>query len=314
MRWPFHDKMKLPFKWMIRRALPEKSIVLDRRRIYILPTKQGMLFALILFLMLTGSINYSLSLGFVLTFLLVSMALVSMFQAYANLENLKLEPGKVSAVFAGESAHFSVHIETGGKNRHSIGLLAGGRETFLDMEKGKTAVAEFSMPTVRRGWLLPGRFTIFTLYPLGLFRAWSYAELTMPCLVYPRPSESAPPRHVSESAAGGVPFPGYEDFAGLRSYRPGDSPRHVAWKNFARGRGLQVKEFDELKGGGELWLEWARLEGGVEARLSQLARMVLDAHAGGRRFGLRLPGKTVPVGMGEQQMLRTLEALALFET
>ncbi len=305
--------MKPPFKWMVRRAPPEKSVVLDQRRIYILPTRQGMLFALILFLMLTGSINYGLSLGFALTFLLASMFLVSIFHAFANLAQLKLDAGKAAPVFAGEDAHFRVHIESGEKGRYSIGLFAGGRETFIDVEKGRAGVAEFSLPAKKRGLLNPGRFTLFTLYPLGLFRAWSYVELTMNCLVYPSPSAPFPYPSGSDSNIGGTPFPGHDDFSGLRAYRPGDSPSHIAWKSLARGRGLQVKEFDELKGAGGLWLEWSSLEGDVEARLSKLAGMALDAHSEGRCFGLRLPGKTVPVGSGEAQKLRVLEALALFE-
>lgn len=313
MKWPSHEKMKFPFKWMVLRAPPEKSVVLDRRRIYILPTKQGMLFALILFLMLTGSINYGLSLGFALTFLLAGMSLVSIFHAFANLEQLRIEPGKVAPVFAGEPARFSVHLENGARVRHDIGLRAGGTESFHDVGTGKAAVAEFTLPTTKRGLLAPGRFTLFTLYPLGLFRAWAYAELTMPCLVYPSPAVPFAHSPESDSNTGATPYPGYEDFSGLRVYRPGDSPRHIAWKSFARGRELQVKEFDEFRGGGALWLDWGSLDGDVETRLSKLVRMALDAHSAGRRFGLRLPRQTIPLGIGEQHKLRVLEALALFE-
>ena len=52
---------------------------------------------------------------------------------------------------------------------------------------------------------------------------------------------------------------------------------------------------------------------GVEERLSQLARWVLDAHAAGLAYGLRLPGATMELAAGEAQRDRCLEALALFE-
>ena len=57
------------------RAAPERGpVFLSQRRVYILPTRQGALFGAALLLMLIGSINYQLSLGFILTFLLAGMA------------------------------------------------------------------------------------------------------------------------------------------------------------------------------------------------------------------------------------------------
>ena len=45
---------------------PRQSIVLGRRRIYILPTRQGLGFAVLLVAMLLGSANYDNGLGYVL--------------------------------------------------------------------------------------------------------------------------------------------------------------------------------------------------------------------------------------------------------
>ena len=299
---------------MVRRTPVERFAVLDGKRIYILPTKQGMLFALMLFLMLTGSINYDLSLGFALTFLLSGLYLVSIYHAFANLAGLRLEPGKLSPVFAGEAAIFKMNVAAGEKARQGIGFLARGNESFRDVAKGKDAVGEFIFMTKRRGWLRPGRFTVFTLYPLGLFRAWSYVELDMPCLVYPRPASDFPGRRGGDSEKGPIAISSHDDFSGLRAYRPGDSFKHVAWKNFSTGRPLQVKEFEETKGEESLWLDYGSIQGDVEERLSKLVAMTLDAHKGGVRFGLRLPDKTIQPGMGVLQKLQVLEALALFET
>ncbi|NNM83185.1 MAG: DUF58 domain-containing protein [Burkholderiales bacterium] len=301
--------MKLPFRWMARRSPPEKFAVLDQRRVYILPTKSGMFFALILFLMLTGSINYSLSLGFALTFLLTAMALVSIYHTYGNLVNLRLEAGRVLPVHAGEKAVFGVYLDGSGKARKNLCLLGPEGECCIDVgETGKEA-AEWSITTKKRGLLSAGRFTIQTTYPLGLFRAWSYAELTMTCIVYPKPADSVEYRYGRDAGKGGRPVSGQDDFAGLRAYRPGDSPRHVAWKSLARGGDLQIKEFEAPQGGEAVWLDWNELEGGVEERLSKLARMALDAKGS---CGLRLPGKTIAQGSGETHRMRMLEALALF--
>src|SRR5690606_21950534 len=106
---------------------------------------------------------------------------------------------------------------------------------------------------------------------------------------------------------------GQEDFAGLRQYHRGDSLRQVAWKVAARDQGLFTKQFAG-RADSELWLDWEMPPHGlgVEEKLSQLARWVLDAHARGLAFGLRLPGRTVGIGTGDIQRERCLDALALF--
>jgi uncharacterized protein (DUF58 family) len=44
-----------------------------------------------------------------------------------------------------------------------------------------------------------------------------------------------------------------------------------------------------------------------------LARWIVDAHARGETFGLRLPGLEIPPQPGEAQRRRCLAALATFE-
>ncbi len=266
-----------------------------------------MLFALILFLMLTGSINYDLSLGFVLTFLLGSLFLTSSYHAFSNLSGLAIESGPVSPVFAGEDARFSVLLDSGGSRRSRIAIASGEEESFHDFEK--TSIAQFRLKAEKRGWLHPGRFTVSTFHPLGLFRAWSYVELAMPCLVYPRPLESEMPASSGASGRRGKARAGSEDFSGLRPYRHGDAASRIAWKSAASGGELQVKEFEEPAGVEPLWLDWYHVQGDVEERLSRLTALVLDAG----RFGLRLPDKTIPLGEGEKHKLLALAALALFE-
>jgi uncharacterized protein (DUF58 family) len=107
---------------------------------------------------------------------------------------------------------------------------------------------------------------------------------------------------------------GQEDFAGLRQYHQGDSPRHIAWKAAARDQGLLTKQFTG-RAETELWLDWAQLppQMGIEDRLSHLARWVLDAHAAGLAYGLRVPGTSVEPATGEAHRERCLETLALFD-
>jgi len=303
--------------WIFRASVPEAPpVTLVQRRIFILPTRQGYVFAITVAVLLLSSINYALSLGFVLTFLLASMAGVAMLHTWRNLAHLKLRPGRCDPVFAGETAHFAVSVETPSQTRFSVAMRRRGDEpVFADIMAAETASLVMSVTAVRRGVLSCGRLEVFTRYPVGLFHAWSYVDFGLSVLVYPRPDPMAgtPPAQSRSASEEGIPIPGDEEFNMLRAYRAGDSAKQIAWKALAREQGLLTKEFSATASS-ELCLDWEDVHAGdVEARLSVLAHWVLQADGFGQSFGLRLPGKSIPPSRGEAHRTRCLEMLALFE-
>lgn len=291
------------------------SACITPRRIYILPTGYGVLFAILLMLMLLGSINYANNLGFLLTFLLIGLGLVTMLHTWRNLVGLELKSSRAAPVFAGDDARFEILLNNRRRwSRPGIQLqIRGGTPITTDLAAADTGSLTLTTKTHRRGRLALPRFILSTQYPLGLFNAWAYVELNALCLVYPTPGARMPetplPQY-SRSQMGdrGV---GADDFTGLRHYRPGDSPRHINWKALAREQGLQTKLF-----GGDraekCWLDWHGLQGDTEQRLSQLCRGVLDASGGDVEFGLKLPDCEFRPARDQQHRLNCLSALALY--
>jgi uncharacterized protein (DUF58 family) len=185
----------------------------------------------------------------------------------------------------------------------------------VDVPAGGIAEVVLGVPAARRGWLALGRVMLETRFPLGIFRAWSYVEPNLRCLVYPKPERSALPQPSAESARGALrsPTPGNDDYSGMRAYQLSDSPRHVAWKAVARSENMLTKQFTG-EAAAELWLDWARLpQFDVESRLSRLAGWVLEAERSGMQYGLRLPGVEIAPGRGEAQRAACLQALAVYE-
>ncbi len=284
------------------------------RQIYILPTRYGLGFGLLLVLMLAGSINYANNLGFLLTFLLAGLGVVAMLHTWRNLNGIEILPGRNEPVFAGDRARFALRLRHPGGEHPGIGLGLG-RETalLLDLPATGEADAGLTLPVERRGLQPLPRLRIHTTWPLGLLRAWAFVETDHRVLVYPRPGPPTPPREAADyrPSARGDKGVGADDFVALRHYRPGDSPRHIHWKSLAREQGLQTKQF-----GGDraerLWLEWALTPGDTETRLSLLCRAVIEASDQGLAFGLRLPDGEIPPALGQAQRRRCLERLALF--
>ena len=286
-------------------------------RVYILPTGVGLIFALMTFAMLLGSMNYNNNLSFVLTFILASIGLVSMHQCQRNIVGLELRFAGVEPVFAGQSALFRIAISNHSRNPR-FGMMvytdAESSET-LDLLPGESKLFSVAVTTDKRGWIRLQRFGIRTLFPFELFRSWAWLHMDLKGLVYPPAANSAPAPPATQSAHGHRQHDarGEEDFAGLRDYHVGDSPRHIAWKAYARSGQLLAKQFAGADTSSQ-WFEFDRVPAtGTEERLSILTRWIIDTDRTRSDYGLRLPNAVFPPAHGEEHRRRCLEALALFE-
>jgi uncharacterized protein (DUF58 family) len=305
--------------WIFRAKFPEAvPVTLIQRRIFILPSRTGYFFAFVLLLLLLTSINYTLSLGFLLTFLLGGMVSISMLHTFRNLARLSLSPGMVGPVFAGETAQFALVLANPSMPRFAVGVkrakIRVAVPQFGDIPLHATATIYIPVAAEKRGRMAVGRLEIFTEYPVGLFHAWSYVDFGTSCLVYPRPDPGAGalPIDARSKSEGNIPIAGDDDFQSLRTYKPGDTPRQIAWKALARGQGLLVKEFGSMTSA-DLWLDYDALAGiDVEQRLSRLTWWVLEAERAQLPYGLKLPGNSIAPARGKHHRDACLEALALF--
>jgi uncharacterized protein (DUF58 family) len=318
MKWHSSAQMLEPaIRWLTRREHPAgREVTLHRRRIYILPTRAGYVYGMMLVIMLLGAVNYTNSMAFLLTFLLVGLGANGIWHTHRNLLGLRVIRLPAKPVFAGESAHCLYRIENPGHVPRRALMLhrgpSGGEPVAVEARSG--TIARLSLPAERRGHLRPGRFSISTVYPLGLFRAWSWIEFDEAVTVYPRPvpANATPPRPSGDKDTGVTrPLEG-DEFAGLREYQRGDSPRQVDWKALARTGDLYTRNF-EVQRGGNIWLDWDALPAtDTETRLSMLCYQVLKAHERGLCYGLRLPGIAFEPDRGAEHRSRCLTALAHF--
>ena len=307
--------------WMRKRQGDDPDpVTLNPRRIYILPTNLGLVFACMLFLMLVGAMNYANNLALGLSFLLGALGLVAMHHCHRNLVGLKLGLAATNPVFAGQRARFLIALSNEARQpRPELELSDEVLTTApvrLDAAMGEPtrAVLEIGVVAMRRGKIFLDRFEVSTRHPFGLFRAWAVLHMNLECIVYPRPGdrERVPPPLETDVGGAQEGPRGDEDFAGLRPMHAGDSPRRIAWKAYARGQGLHTKQFAGTAVISHVF-DWDRLDGlDVEARLSQLCRWILDAHTAGRAYGLKLPGVRIVPNVGDAHRQRCLTALALF--
>jgi uncharacterized protein (DUF58 family) len=300
-------------------------MIVNRRRIYIIPTRFGITLALLLVAMLIAGLNYNSNLGLAFGFLMVSLALVAMHHCHRNLLNLSVDAIAEVDAFAGDYASFEILL------RNEAGIDRCDLEIRMDSSSGRAAGVftalvsvpargyqhgTVSVPMTRRGVRRLERFELRTRYPFGWFRAWTYVHSPLTAFVAPRPAgERTLPAAAAAAAVGTAAqseVRGDEDFAGLRAYEAGVPLKHMAWKVLARGGEPAVRSYTGLAAEPE-WLDFTSLHPlGVEARLSQLCRWVLLSEAAQRTYGLRIPGTEITPFRGAGHRSACLRALARY--
>ncbi|MEO5732978.1 MAG: DUF58 domain-containing protein [Rubrivivax sp.] len=348
------------WSWWLSRLPLTDTWKLGQRNIYILPTRAGFTFALTLVVMLLASINYQLNLGYALTFLLAGAGLVSMHLTHGNLRGLTLHLRPPAAVFTGEAALLEVVLSNPGSQRYGLGLrfehrgaaVAGAAIdasqsgsgigsglgfgiTWCDAPTEGQTTAHLSLTASQRGWQPLPALVLETVFPLGLFRAWSVWRPAARLLAWPRPEHPAPALPPADAAAGDSRHArrgANSELDGVRPWRRGDSMRQVAWKKVARSGELVSRE-TAGQPPRELLLDWSAASPGsfassvshdahdardaraaplddAEQRLSRLTAWVLQAEKSGLAFALRLPARRLPMGLGQAQQRAALDLLA----
>ncbi|WP_205515517.1 DUF58 domain-containing protein [Stenotrophomonas sp. B1-1] len=292
-------------------VLPQR---LDRRRIYVLPTRFGLFVATLLAAMLLGALNYNNNPALLLALLLAAAAVASAIAAHLQLSGVQVDAIAAEPVAAGQPLRLRIDLSVRDpRARHGLHLQLGDSQAWTDLPAQGRGEVELDVPTQRRGWLDLPRVRLSSTQPLGLVRAWSWVWPEQPLLVYPHaeaqgpalPERGSDPLHTRAHASG-------EELHQLRPYRAGDPPRSIAWKHSARRDSLLVREYEKPVGI-EVMLDWRALAPMAgEARIARLARWVDLAEREGRRYTLLLPGQpALGPGQGASHHHLCLRALAL---
>ena len=300
-----------------RQGTDPASTQLKSNRIYILPTRAGVIFSLIVFTMLLGAMNYNNNMGFALTFLLTGIGIISIYHCHRNLADVWLHYLGGQPAFAGDDVVFRVVLENRSRDSRWQIKLEWDEGSHICNELAPASRAQINVraPTDVRGYRALPRLQLSTRFPLGLLRAWAWVNMEFDEVVYPAPAAHASSRLYGHSGhtTDGYDRGGDDDFSGMRDYRLGDPPKHIAWKALARTGETLVTEY--RSGSQDLvWIDWQDFPKlPKEARLSALSREVLDTAAAGHRYGLRIPGREIAPSTGVGHRHECLKALALFD-
>lgn len=297
----------------------KQQLRVEGRNIYILPTRYGMLFAVLCLVMLIGSLNYNNNPAYLFTFLLISVGANTMYLTWRNLRGLQLRVLPGEPCFAQQHSRWQLLLDDPQLHEHPGIQLhwPDSEQELVDVPAQQQATLTLDINSHKRGWLDPGRLTLETRFPLGLFRAWCYLNPQKTSLVYAQPIDTAieqTPNPGNYGAGKHHLQRGNEDYAGSRHYRPGDTPRQIDWKAYAAEKGLLTKLFTGSSGEPVLF-DWQQLpQDDPEWKIAVLTNAVLQADQLARPYGLLLPNQKIKADFGTQHRHHCLKALALLDT
>lgn len=313
---PIKDVRKRWFKWLDKRIKPAREVRLDQKKIFIFPTRYGFFYLLTTLLLFIGGVNYENSLILNLCFLLISLFIISILHTFRNLSGLIVKAGHAEDSFAGGQSLFEVILKRDtNRDYEALNIIWYENESGAqDILEHHEAHARLLLDTPKRGLFKPRRLKIQSTFPLGLIRTWSWVDIDMSSIVYPKPIAGDLMEGDNGGDGDGIKKTkrGQDDFDQLKAYQLGDSLKNVAWKHFARGQGMYSKVFHGYSTETE-WLEWDQIpSNNIEEKLSRLCYWVLKYTEENKVYGLKIPGSTISPSSGKNHERQCLRALALY--
>lgn len=305
--------------YLDKRQPAADKVRLVQKLIFILPTRYGWWFVLLIALLYLLGTNYQNNLILLLCYLLLSVFLLSIVLVYQNMSGLTLQCRHAAEGFVGTETAVAVNLSSDKQhfmlNMHFVQPCntrhkdTKRNETVLLSQPATTASLYLS--AAKRGKYALPRIKITSQYPFGLWRAWSYVALAQYHWVYPSPDAGKSAVNFSAEAASQQAKADAGET--LAPYRAGDSVRHMVWKRLARDPANPVVRQQHFPAQAEPnWVVVPALSGdALERALRYACQQLLQLEQSGSSYGLKLPTLTLPQAKGPQHLQRCLQELAL---
>ena len=303
-------------QWIKKRIQPVNPQIIHSQNLYILPSKFGWVYALMLITLLTGAINYQISAIYLMTFLLGVVGLVSAWETHSNIKELSIQFISIDDVQQGQPAQLVLLVQSGPKIRFALEFQI---EKQAKINLGKIPhhqALRVTLPveTTQRGFFSAPKITISSRFPLGIFCAWSYVFFDEHYYVYPQPLEPGFwPLPIAKEQLIHQHSLGQDELYDLKQVQhPWSEPNRIAWKIAAKGQGWYIKTMISPKG--DYWLfRLSDLTTGLETKLQYISYWLYAAEANGYTYSIELDKRSYDFSRGNEHLKYLLRQLALYQ-
>lgn len=263
--------MKQKFRqWLSKRFQLHSAKQLKQRDILIFIYHQGYLYLVLILITFIAGINYANNLILGFCFLISSILLISFYLTFKQLHQIKIEIILPEVGRVNESFSIQIHLKQ--KDRTSKYLYLKVDEISYPILFDDTELdTELKFISAKRGKFNIPQIQLYSTYPLGLVRGWTYFYIAEPIWVAPQPQHFQNEHQASASTG----QPDLDEFRELRNYQTGDSLQAVSWKQAARGQGLYTKQFEDQSDLKVMHIDYAQMPSTAhEQRLSLMMGLV----------------------------------------
>ncbi len=304
-------------QWLNKRIPPAAKQKLDLRSVFIFPSWFGFGYLVTSAGLFILGTNYQNNLMLLLCDLLLGIFLINLFVSYLNFSRLQISALPVQATFA--EGHASLFIKlvssAGDASPHGVINACWWKDKTVHTMDFDTDSGQICLPyfTPKRGVYPLPRVTLYSEYPLGLYRCWTHLNLNQQIVVYPTPQtcQVILKYKPGEGTHTSTHQEGHDDFYALRPYQQGEPLHRVAWKSVAKGGEWVSKSFSHQQSEAG-YLELLLPCQDVELELSRLCYQVVALSEKNVCFGLILGDREIAPSQGEQHKHRCLTALAFY--
>ncbi|WP_130802954.1 DUF58 domain-containing protein [Acinetobacter ihumii] len=293
-------------KWFAKRFRVDQSKILKQSDILVFCYQQGFLYLVLIVITFIAGINYANNLILGFCFLISAVLCISFYLTFKQLHQLKVE---IIYPEVGQVGHFLVlklqfrqlhmstrflQIRTEHQQQH---MLFNQHDQQFELIFEPKQRGEFELPAIH----------IYSTYPFGLVRAWTYFYLQRKIWIAPNTVSI----ELDDQQQSQMNQHDLHEFRELRNFREGDGLQSVSWKQFARGQGLFVKVFENEMDQQRLMIDYADIPcQGHEQKLNWMMSLVELCEQRQETFALVLPHASLEYGSGEKQSIQARRLLA----
>lgn len=293
-------------QWIAKRFQVDRSKTLLQKDILVFIHTHGFLYLALILITFIAGINYgnNLILGF--CFLLSAILCISFYLTFKQLHALHIEVVSDEVGQVGQVLALKLFLKQKSNVARYLQIQWHDQEQIFYLDQAQQSL-ELSFFPQQRGEYAFDTIKIYSSYPLGLVRAWTYLNLKQKVWIAPKAYDwqkehKNQPSHTNDSL---------DEFRELRTFQQGDSYQNVAWKQVARGQGFFIKMFEAQANHQHLEIDYQQIPAqSHEEKLSFMMGLIEQCEQFGDDYALILPHARLESGQGSSQLIQAKRLLA----
>lgn len=293
-------------QWIAKRFQVDSVKTLLQKDVLVFIYKQGFLYLVLILITFIAGINYgnNLILGF--CFLLSAILCISFYLTFKQLHDLKIEIVMPEVGQVHQPSIIKLMLKQHDKTVRYLRIQSSQQEQMIYVNQVQQTI-ELPVLPQQRGLYEFGVIKVYSTYPLGLVRAWTYLYPKQKIWIAPKAHDWRKEHKNQPTMA----HDSLDEFKELRAFREGDSYQNVAWKQVARGQGFFIKMFEAQANHQHLEIDYQQIPAlGHEEKLSFMMGLVEQCEQLGDDYALILPHARLECGQGYSQLIQAKLLLA----